>query len=665
MTDTGRRRWAIAVFAVLVAAELAYLRTVAGVGASPVLASPLVVDRGEVIGSLATGALGFVLCWLRPRNPVGWLVSLCGLLLILCDLGQAYGERAAALPHEHLPLGALAMQLSAPLWIPVLFVPVSVLLVRYPTGEVDGRWGRRFDRAAWTGFLLVWVAYAGSANAVTDEVPAGHRAVALPDAASAVLGALGGVLLLGGTLAILGHTVVRLRRSDARERAALLLLLVAATAAAVFIFATNTGPLAMTAYGSILVAIAVGVLRYNALGIEVVVRRTLLYALLTALVLLAFVGISAGLARLLPTGPTPQIVAAALIAVGLAPARERLQGLVDRLLYGREDPAVTLRRLGDSMGATPSEGLLVAVTANLTEALRVDGVEVVAADGTPVASWGHPDRIVSLPLTFAGQDLGELRVGTRRGEPLGRADRALLETVTPLIAAVVHAVRLAEDLRAERNRVVAATERERSRLRQELHDGLGPSLTGIGLGLEAAQSSGLPPRALELVTRLRDEVTAALEETRRIIDDLRPAPLDDGDLVAALRHRVDTAAAAGLAVSLRVEGALPLLPPDVEAAAFRIVEEALTNVVRHAQASTCTVTVRADGELRVTVDDDGVGLTGTELRPRRGGVGLWSMRDRAARLGGTLEVRPLTRGTRIGLVLPLTAPLAPVERTTP
>jgi signal transduction histidine kinase len=283
----------------------------------------------------------------------------------------------------------------------------------------------------------------------------------------------------------------------------------------------------------------------------------------------------------------------------------------------------------------------------------VDGVAIVSPAGDALASWGDPSgRGGALPLTFAGEDLGELRLGTRRGETaLGRADRQLLEAVVPLIAAVVHTSRLTDELRAERNRVVEATQAERRRLRQELHDGLGPSLTGVGLGLEAAQAGPLStdPRTAELLDRLRTEVAASLEEIRRIIEDLRPASLDGADLVTALRRRTSVAADAGLVVHLELGSDLPALPPDVETAVFRIADEALTNVVRHARATTCTVTLSADDTLTLTVADDGVGFDG----PRPGGVGIGSMQERAGRLGGRLRVERRTPGTVVTAELPL------------
>jgi signal transduction histidine kinase len=637
--DGLRRVLSVSLFVLNVGANVVYVALAPAVDGHPELSDiggQLVPQL--IIGSVATGALGLLLTWLRPRNPVGWWLSVSGAALALCCGGQFYGGWALVVSDS--PLGTAVLALTAPLWTLSLLVPVTVILVRYPTGELSGVWPRRFERGAILGWLLVYAAYAGSPNAVTDEVPAGDALFEMPYG-DAVL-AVGGVLLFGSAGLIAADAVRRALRGASAERAAILLFLVTAVTSVVLVMASDSY-LALLAFLAVLVALTVGVLRWNALGIELVVRRTLLFVGTTGLVLAAYVGITTVLAGLLPTGPTPQIVAASLIALTLAPARERVQAAVDRLVYGeREDPATTLRRLGASMGSAPADGLLLAVTANLAESLHLDGARIVAADGAEVAVWGAPRRVTALPLTFAGTDLGRLEVGRRAGEgPLGRADRQLLETVTPLIAAVVHAVALTDDLRDERNRVVEATEVERRRLRQELHDGLGPSLTGVGLGLEAVQSSGADP---QLVARLRTEVASSLEEIRRIIDDLRPVSLDSRGLVEALRDRAAVATRGGVTTTVDAPEALPVLPPDVEVAAFRIADEALTNVLRHSGATRCVVRLAVGGDrpgLRLSISDDGHGLEGS--RPRSG-VGMESMRERAERVGGALRIEPSPEG---------------------
>jgi signal transduction histidine kinase len=648
--DKALRRLGIALFAMTVACDVGYVLASRGLSGRQGLVHTDQVDRAEVVGMLATGILGLFLVWARPRNPIGWLAGIAGLSLGLCNAGGAYGARALVSPEEHLPLGAWVLSLSAPLWIAALFIPATALLVRYPTGQIAGSWQRRFDRLAVGGIIVQYAGYAMSSNSVSDEVQGRVPPVHPPAWVSGGMLAIGSVALLTATGMILGDAVRRAVGSTRAERMALIWLLTSAVLAVSLIMLAPVEWIGSLAYFGILAAIAVGVLRYQALGVELVVRRTLIYALLTGVVLLVFVGVVAGLARLLPSGPTPQIVAAAVIAVGLTPARERIQRLIDRLLYGdRDDPWSALGRLSTSMDDAGDGRLVPRLVAALGEALRVRGVEIRQADAGP-ATWGVVDEdAIAVPLRYAGDEMGELWVSGRSGESaLNGADRRLLDAVAPVVAAVLHSVKLARDLEVARNRVVEATQTERERLRRELHDGLGPALTGIGLGLEAEQRR----HDAELVRRIRVEVASSLEDIRRIIDGLGPSALERTDLLGAIRHRADQLrAGAGVEVDVLAPGLLRSLPRDVEAAAYRIADEALTNVARHARAQRCTVVVTAADSLCLQVRDDGCGITA----PRDGGVGLDSMRERAESLGGTFRLSALSPGTEVLVELPLGA----------
>ncbi|HSP60397.1 MAG TPA: hypothetical protein VLO09_04990, partial [Ornithinimicrobium sp.] len=415
-SNHARRRAALVLFGLVTVTVAAYPFLSHGLEAHPGnVGRP--VTAAELLLSLAAGALGLVLTWARPRNRIGWLISLAGLLFALCNLGNAYGARALLLPDSGLLGGTLVLALTAPLWVGTVFLPLTLILVRYPTGSVTGTWPPRFERLALAGFALLYAGYALSPNPVTDQVAGAEPVLDVHGTVVGTLLGTGVALLLTGSALVVGDALRRAVRAERADRTALVWLLTTAPLAAGVIMLGPDNYAGTAAYVLVLVAITVGVLRYQALGIEVAVRRTLLYALLTGLVLAAFVGVSAGLAWLLPAGPAPQVIAAALIAVGLGPARGRLQDLVDRLLYGdRDDPAGTLRRLGESMNQTPSDGLVLAALANLTEALRLDGARIVGPDGSPVAEWGSPSGGAALPLMFAGETLGELRVGGRRGE---------------------------------------------------------------------------------------------------------------------------------------------------------------------------------------------------------------------------------------------------------
>ena len=259
-----------------------------------------------------------------------------------------------------------------------------------------------------------------------------------------------------------------------------------------------------------------------------------------------------------------------------------------------------------------------------------------------------------VPLRYAGRSVGALLVGRRTaGVGLSAADRALLDLVAGPVGIALHAARLANDLAASQQHVLAATGEERARLRRDLHDGLGPSLSGVALGLEAAQLAWDDPVLRdELLVRLREEVQGAVTEVRRLVDGLRPGALDRAGLVGAIQAHVTTLSAAdGIDVVVTAPDELPPLAPPVEVAAYRIALEALTNVVRHSGAHACSVALRVGDGLELEVRDDGVGFPS---QPAPGGVGLESMQARAAAVGGTLFVGPANGGgTSVRALLPL------------
>jgi two-component system, NarL family, sensor kinase len=221
----------------------------------------------------------------------------------------------------------------------------------------------------------------------------------------------------------------------------------------------------------------------------------------------------------------------------------------------------------------------------------------------------------------------------------------------------VLAVPLPQELQRSRERLVAAREEERRRLRRDLHDGLGPILTAVTLKADAARSAldTAPNRADGLLAELRGDANQAIGDLRRVIYDLRPAALDELGLLGALGQQTDRFARQGLSITLEAPPALPVLPAAVEVAAYRIVAEALTNVARHTHAHQVTITVAVDRALWLQVHDDGTTSTanGDGWRP---GVGLVSMADRAAEVGGTLQAGPTPTGGRVQATLPLELP---------
>jgi signal transduction histidine kinase len=288
------------------------------------------------------------------------------------------------------------------------------------------------------------------------------------------------------------------------------------------------------------------------------------------------------------------------------------------------------------------------------EALRLPYVAIqVAGEPHPAAVGDPPAATETLPLLHHGGPVGELVLGLRPGEnAFSAADRRLLGDLARQAGVAVSTVRLTRDLQRSRERLVAAREEERRRLRRDLHDGLGAQLAG--LTVQTGVLRGLIPRdtqaAGELAGELREELRTAIADIRRLVHGLRPPALDELGLVGALQRLADGIGTGGLRIAVDVPAELPPLPAAVEVAAYRVVQEALTNVVRHADAGSACVRLGVGPEtLTVEVIDDGNGLPVDPVA----GVGLASMRERAAEMGGTCRVEGAPEGgTRVLAVLP-------------
>jgi signal transduction histidine kinase len=602
--------------------------------------------------ALVYAATGVLLVHLRPRNAIGWLLVLTGLLQALSVGGNAYGGYGVAAAQPEWPLARVVAQSTSMIWMASLVLPATVLVALYPSGRLPARWWR-WPVAAVSAGLAVLTVVSSLMQSAYDDIAPGPAPVDLPEAWLIPTAVLAGVSVLGGAAVLWVATVVRLVRARPPERQQLawLVCVVLPLMLAVFFLPDPAGWVVVPLTLMVPVAILVGVVRYRLLGI--VLSRALVYAGLTAAVLLFYLAVAtvaaAALGRTL--SPVTGAVAAVLLAVALSPARARLQAAADRFVYGRRrDPVTAVTELGDRVATADEADLLPAVLGTVTAALRAPAARVVPPGG-PV----DRDGLVAMPLRVGGRDVGTLCVAERQpGEAFTAGDRRLLAALAPQVAVVVRALELTGSLERERDRVLTATHAERDRIRRDLHDGLGPSLAGIGLGVQAVQAQLVgtaEPSTGGLLARLKDEVDAAVGEVRRILDGLRPAPLDDVGLVAAVRRHADALASA---VPVRVVAEqLPPLPPEVETAAYRIAQEALTNVARHSGARSAEVGVRArHGCLEVAVVDDGTGFA-PAAGCRAGAVGLVSMRTRAEAVGGRLTVTSGPGRTCVVADLPL------------
>lgn len=656
---------------VVAVASLAGWLDVVNAGADRAVAE---VNAGVISGlvGLVVVFAGAVVLQHRPRHAVGRVLVGAGLLWAVDGLGESWIARSYG---TDLPGTDLAVWVVARLGA-YLLTMLPLLLVIYPSGRLPTG---RLRRVA-IGVVLAAAALPTALLLAPDEVvlrdPAlpGVRTdlLALPvseDVAVAVLTAATPVTLLAlfGALLVVG---LRHRVADPEERVQLRWLLWAGLVdllSVVAVLLLSPGTLAGLVLAAALivtaVSVTVGIVRPDLADVDALVAGTVTHAGVAAVVL----GLDAALLALAESAMGDTLdrreVTLLVLVVAVAvygPLRMRLGRAVRRLLFGeRGDRYDVVSRFAARLEevATVSEQLpALAAAVATTFKLPSVRVEVVVPDGATLTASHGPsiEHANEVDIAYRGERVGRL-VLPRRGlrSLLSAADQALLVDLVRQAAVAVRASLLAEALQESRERLVLGREEDRRRIRRDLHDGLGPALGGVGLLLEAAGHAvdRDPARATSLLRQARAEVGQAMDDVRLLVHDLRPPALDDLGLVAAVEQQAERARGR-LAVEV-VAGELGTLPAAVEVAAYRIVAEALTNVVRHADARHCTIHLRRSGpDLRVEVRDDGHGIA----EDVRAGIGLRSLRERAEELGGHCEVTcPAEGGTCVIARMPFAA----------
>lgn len=592
--------------------------------------------------SLATA--GAFIASRHPSNPIGWLFCVLALWGVVAETGEGWGLLAA---DQGLAGGAVGEWLISWSWIGDLAV-WAVIFVLFPDGRLlDRRWR-----------LVVWTAVVGCALAVPglalsqesgSEFNSGTNPLAISALPADLLFSVGMALITVALLAAIASLVVRFRRAASVERQQLKWFAYAAGLAGVVL------PVAVFFYDeSVLVQIAIAVaisalpiaagvaiLRHRLYDIDVVINRTLVYGVLSLLLAGAYAATTLVLGTALGSGSAWATAGATLaVAAAFRPLRARVQDQVDRrFARARYDAR---RRIADfleelrSGRAAPEQ-----IEALLREVLEDEQLELrfflpesrdyVDARGRTVADPPADPR-ARTPVERAGQPLGMVL-----HTPADQERPGLVSEVVEAAGLAIEIARLRVELRrqleqveASRARIVTAGYEERRRIERDLHDGAQQRLVSIGLQLRHIQHELGPVAngAVAALDRPVEEITLAIAELRELARGVRPAQLDAG-LAPALR---ELAARAPVAVEVRAGG--ERFPGELEAAAYFIASEGLTNAVKHADPSRVTITAeRCGGELVVSVSDDGVGGANP-----RGGSGLRGLADRVAAYRGTLQI---------------------------
>jgi signal transduction histidine kinase len=616
---------------------------------------------GDYVAGVLYPLVGAYLLHRRPDNRVGWVFAATSVI----GINGFAGQYAVAASLHDWPLGDVTAWVSAWAWAPELAVP-ALLPLLFPDGTLASRRWRPVAVAAIAGLSIAMLGMAFTHHPIdaTDTI---FNPWALPHSTWLLYLSRAGLLLVfASTLAGFVSLVLRMRSARGPMRAQLqwlmfsVLVTIGLALSAFAIPGTANEVVWGVAMAAIPAGVVIAVVRHRMLDIELVLNRAVAYVVLTGVVVVVYVATVSVLGEV--AANKVGITAVAIVALLVASARDRVQRVVDKALYGdRHNPYSVVDRLGQRVdAATGPVDALEQMAVELRDALRLPSVAILPESGqlAPVEAGTPVAGTVDVPIAVHGMPIGQLRVGLRhRGERLRAEEQSVLNDVARRAGALLQAAALVADLRASRDGIVAAREEERRRLRHDLHDGVGPQLAGLALQLDSlarrlAHDPETAGRVEVLRTRLRDTVG----EVRRVVDDLRPPALDDVGLVEAVRQQVSAyavVAAGGDAVPLVDvvdSGRLPALPAAVEVAAYRVVTEAVANAVRHGRPSQCTVSFgTTERDLVLTVTDNGTGISPDAVP----GLGLTSMADRAAEVGGRFAVDTSAAGTTVTAYLPL------------
>jgi len=702
MTALARRRWVGVVtwsltgFTVLV---LVAALVLVGFDGSRMAAIRIGLYGAAAVAVVVYAGVGYLIASRRPGNAIGWLLCLAGLSLAATMLCEQYALRGLAVAPGSLPAVQVAGWLSQAAFL-LTFAPLLFVVLLFPDGRLPSR---RWRPVLW---LLTGTVLAGAAQLLQAGTNiAGGMSNALSDAGvaypnpfgvlprhgwfSGLLGVVFGLAVVTVVLVVVS-VFVRRRGANAELRQQLAWLGYVGVLTVVVPGALNVsdglsaggnssvlgelfwGALIVIPMVGIPLACAVAVLKYRLYDLDVVVKKTVVAgvvaAAFTVIYALVVVGVGAVTGR--PGSSALTFTAAVLAAVALQPVRVRAALLADRLVYGRRaSPYEVLSEFAARIAGTYStEEVLPAMARMLTEATGAERAEVwLRSGGTEriEAAWpaaGVPDpatdptaapdgRTRVFAVEHHGERLGALRVSCSPREPLTPAGDRLVRDVAAQAGLVLRNVGLIEDLRASRQRLVAAADEARRGLERNLHDGAQQQLVAlrISLGLARQLVASSPDEAADLLAQTEHQAGEALTELRELAHGIYPPLLADLGLGAALQAQARKAA-----LPVIVEAAVGRYPQQAEAAVYFCVLEALQNAAKYAQASAARVTLCQDGQYLVfTVADDG---TGFDPATTQMGTGLQGITDRLAALGGTAGITSAPgHGTQITGRIPATA----------
>jgi len=651
----------------------------------------LVGDITNYTAFMGMGVVGALSLSRAPDNRIGWL-----LLWVAIAVGAAFTTGEASIygaRHGWPGVEWLAWPGNA-LWAFSIFPLLIILPLIYPDGRLPSP---RWRWILWTGIVISVLAFVsiGFADA-TFDVGSGGREVRVPNplhvpAIGSLAGAVNKVIwpmLLGLFVVAAGSMVVRFRRSSGVERQQLKWFAFAAVVLVAYFLVSGileafgiaegtwSEVLSGLAFLGIPVAVGVAILQYRLWELDVVVKKALVAGALVVLALGVYAAAVAlfGVAAADRQSPGALFVIALLLGVAFRPVMRIARRVVDRFVYGkRATPYEVLTEFSERVGTSyATEDVLPRMAQVLGEGAGAEVARVWLRSGRELrqaAAW--PAHETSLPAVRTdgdagwgvegetaaevrdrGELLGALSVRMPAADPMNPTKEKLVRDLAGQAGLVLRNVRLVEDLRASRQRLVAAQDEERRRLERNIHDGAQQQLVALAVKARLARqlTERDPAKTAEMLVQIEAETQTALEDLRDLARGIYPPLLADRGLVAALEAQ---SRKASVPVSVEAD-AVGRYSADVEATVYFCTLEALQNVAKYADADGTVIRLsQSNGSLSFEVVDEGRGFDPDAVAT---GSGLQGMADRLAAVGGSLEIRSAPgRGTTVAGRVPVTA----------
>jgi signal transduction histidine kinase len=638
------------------------------------------------LGGLLFASIGLLII-IRARNVIGWILLVAGLLMQLITLSVAYATVGLLTHPGLLPAPDVVAVLLQPLFTP-LMVSIGVMLLVYPTGSPPSHRWRPMMLVVIVGGAL---SYLGLLAVPKNVQPIGNLKVPNPLLIHTLHGPVNVALIVIGFVTFAAGVgcllalIVRYRRGSPELRQQVKWLGFAVVGAVIFFLVAASGLIACHCDESgisnigfigfflfvilaIPAAIAVAVLKYRLYEIDVIISKAVVYALLAAFFTAVYVALVVGVGATLGSrgNSVLTILAAVVIAIAFQPARDRARRLANRIVYGRRaTPYEVLSQFSDQVasayGADDVLPRLARILASGTGAVSAHVWLRLRNQLRPAASWpeegapppldivdGHPPEFPTgqdgVEVRHQGELLGALSVMPPPSEPMNPSKAKLVQDLAAQAGLVLRNVRLIEELRASRRRIVTAQDERAKALERNLHDGAQQQLVALAVKqrLAATVVRRDPDKAASMLEELQTETAEALENLRDLARGIYPPLLADKGLGAALEAQARKAV---VPVTVEPDG-IGRYPQEIEAAVYFCTLEALNNVAKYAEASRVKVGLAdEDGELQFRIVDDGRGF---DTNVTDYGTGLQGMADRLDAVGGTLDVRSEPgRGTTV------------------